>query len=58
MRVGTFDEDTGALGHKMKPEGFNMPDELITGITYSKGPEFILIEVLSILIFLLAPKNL
>ncbi len=41
MRGGTFDEDTGALGHKMRPEGFNMPDELITGITYSKGPEFI-----------------
>ncbi len=41
MRGGTFDEDTGALGHKLKPEGFNMPDELITGITYSKGPEFI-----------------
>jgi len=41
MRGGTFDEDVGALGHKMRPEGFNIPDELITGITYSKGPEFI-----------------
>ncbi len=41
MKGGTFDEDTGALGHPMKPEGFNMPDDLITGITYSKGPEFI-----------------
>jgi aminopeptidase N len=38
---GTFDEDTGALGHPMKPNGFNTPDELITGITYSKGPEII-----------------
>ena len=41
MRGGTFDEDTGALGHRMRPEGFNIPDELITGVTYSKGPEVI-----------------
>ncbi len=38
---GTFDEDTGALGHTMIPKGFNTPDELIDGITYSKGPELI-----------------
>ena len=41
MRGGTFDEDVGALGHKMRPEGFNSPDELITGVTYSKGPEVV-----------------
>ena len=38
---GTFNEDTGAMGMPIIPEGFNNPDELITSVTYSKAPEFV-----------------
>ncbi len=38
---GTFDEDSGAKSMPIEPDGFNNPDELITGITYVKAPEFV-----------------
>ena len=38
---GTFDEDTSARSMPVEPDGFNNPDELITGMTYIKAPEFV-----------------
>ncbi|MBR9699641.1 M1 family metallopeptidase [Candidatus Woesearchaeota archaeon] len=38
---GTLSEDDSALSMPIEPDGFNTPDELITGVTYSKAPEFI-----------------
>ncbi len=38
---GTFAEDNGPAAMPIIPEGFNTPDELITGMTYVKAPEFV-----------------
>ncbi|PIT84218.1 DUF3458 domain-containing protein [Candidatus Micrarchaeota archaeon CG10_big_fil_rev_8_21_14_0_10_45_29] len=38
---GTLDFDTGAITMPILAKGFNSPDELISDVTYSKGPEFI-----------------
>ena len=38
---GTLDLDSGAASLPIEPEGFNDPNELITGITYVKAPEFV-----------------
>jgi len=45
--TGTLDLDSGAASMPVEPEGFNDPNELITGITYVKAPEFVrMIETL------------
>lgn len=38
---GTFAEDSSPAALPITPEGFNTPDELITGMTYIKAPEFV-----------------
>jgi aminopeptidase N len=38
---GTFAEDSGPAAMPIEPVGFNTPDELITGMTYVKAPEFV-----------------
>ncbi|MDO8628500.1 MAG: M1 family metallopeptidase, partial [Nanoarchaeota archaeon] len=38
---GTLQEDAGLTSMAIEPEGFNDTNELITGITYVKAPEFI-----------------
>ena len=38
---GTLALDSGAASMPVEPDGFNDPNELITDITYVKGPEFI-----------------
>jgi len=38
---GTFALDQGASVMPILPEGFNDPNELITGVTYVKAPEFV-----------------
>ena len=38
---GTLDFDTGSITMPILAKGFNSPDELISDVTYSKGPEFI-----------------
>jgi aminopeptidase N len=44
---GTLALDSGAASMPIEPEGFNDPNELITDITYMKGPEFVrMIEIL------------
>jgi aminopeptidase N len=44
---GTFALDTGAAAMPIEPEGFNDPNDLITGVTYVKAPEFVrMIETL------------
>ncbi len=44
---GTFAEDSSPAAMPIIPKGFNTPDELITGMTYVKAPEFVkMVEVL------------
>jgi aminopeptidase N len=44
---GTFEEDSSPAAMPIIPKGFNTPDELITGMTYVKAPEFVkMIETL------------
>jgi len=44
---GTFALDAGAAAMPIEPDGFNDPNELITGVTYVKAPEFVrMIETL------------
>ncbi|MBI5072772.1 DUF3458 domain-containing protein [Candidatus Woesearchaeota archaeon] len=44
---GTFAEENGPAAMPIVPKGFNTPDELITGMTYVKAPEFVkMIETL------------
>ena len=44
---GTFTLDQGAAAMPIEPDGFNDPNELITGVTYVKAPEFVhMIETL------------
>jgi len=44
---GTFALDEGAASLPIEPDGFNDPNELITGMTYVKAPEFVrMIETL------------
>lgn len=44
---GTFAEESGPAAMPIIPKGFNTPDELITGMTYVKAPEFVkMIETL------------
>ncbi|MDN7024986.1 M1 family metallopeptidase [Methanoculleus sp. FWC-SCC1] len=44
---GTLVLDRGAGSMPIEPDGFNDPNELITGVTYSKAPEFVrMIETL------------
>ncbi|MDD1654663.1 MAG: M1 family metallopeptidase, partial [Methanomicrobiales archaeon] len=38
---GTFALDTGAASMPVEPDGFNDPNDLITGITYVKAPELV-----------------
>ncbi|MBI2548079.1 M1 family metallopeptidase [Candidatus Woesearchaeota archaeon] len=38
---GTLQLDSGATSMPIEPDGFNDPNELITGITYVKAPEFV-----------------
>jgi len=38
---GTLDYDTGSMVMPVIPKGFNMPDDLISEVTYSKAPEFV-----------------
>jgi len=38
---GTLALDSGAASMPVEPDGFNDPNELITDITYVKGPEFV-----------------
>jgi aminopeptidase N len=38
---GTFSLDSGAASMPVEPDGFDDPNDLITDITYVKGPEFI-----------------
>ncbi|MBN1175552.1 M1 family metallopeptidase [Candidatus Woesearchaeota archaeon] len=38
---GTLSLDRGATSMPIVPDGFNTPDELVTGITYVKSPEFL-----------------
>ncbi|HUW86111.1 MAG TPA: M1 family metallopeptidase [Methanoregula sp.] len=38
---GTLELDSGAASLPVEPDGFNDPNELITGITYMKAPEFV-----------------
>ncbi|MDE4907204.1 M1 family metallopeptidase [Methanogenium marinum] len=45
---GTLFFDSGASALPIEPEGFNDPNELITGVTYVKSPEFVrMIETLT-----------
>ena len=45
---GTLLFDSGAGSMPIEPEGFNDPNELITGVTYVKAPEFVhMIETLT-----------
>ncbi len=45
--TGTLRRDLGALSMPIEPDGFNDTNELITGITYVKAPEFVrMIETL------------
>ena len=45
---GTLMYDSGAGSMPIEPEGFNDPNELITGVTYVKAPEFVhMIEALT-----------
>ena len=45
--TGTLALDSGTASMPIEPEGFNDPNELITDITYVKGPEFVrMIETL------------
>jgi aminopeptidase N len=39
--TGTFALDAGAASMPIEPDGFNDPNELITGVTYVKAPEFV-----------------
>lgn len=39
--VGTFDSDLHPASMPIEPDGFNDPNELITGVTYVKAPEFV-----------------
>ncbi|MBN1195289.1 MAG: M1 family metallopeptidase [Methanomicrobiaceae archaeon] len=44
---GTLSYDRGAGSLPIEPDGFNDPNELITGVTYVKAPEFVrMIETL------------
>jgi hypothetical protein len=44
---GTFAMDDQAAAMPIEPDGFNDPNELITGVTYVKAPEFVrMIETL------------
>jgi len=44
---GTFAQDDNAAAMPIEPDGFNDPNELITGVTYVKAPEFVrMIETL------------
>ena len=48
MPGGTFEKDSGVNSMPIEPDGFNNPDELITGVTYVKAPEFIrMVQVLT-----------
>ncbi|MFA5559148.1 MAG: M1 family metallopeptidase, partial [Methanofastidiosum sp.] len=38
---GTFTSDQGSSVMPILPDGFNDPNELITGVTYVKAPEFV-----------------
>jgi len=38
---GTMALDRGVISMPIVPDGFNTPDELVTGITYVKSPEFL-----------------
>jgi len=38
---GTFARDDSAAAMPIEPDGFNDPNELITGVTYVKAPEFV-----------------
>ncbi|RME77492.1 DUF3458 domain-containing protein [Candidatus Woesearchaeota archaeon] len=38
---GTLAMDAGPASMPIEPEGFNNPDDMITGITYVKAPEFV-----------------
>jgi aminopeptidase N len=38
---GTFFYDRGAGSMPIEPDGFNDPNDLITGVTYVKAPEFV-----------------
>jgi aminopeptidase N len=38
---GTFFYDRGAGSMPIEPDGFNDPNDLITGVTYIKAPEFV-----------------
>jgi aminopeptidase N len=38
---GTFSLDTGAASLPIEPDGFDDPNDLVTGITYVKGAEFV-----------------
>ncbi|MEM4756110.1 MAG: M1 family metallopeptidase [Candidatus Woesearchaeota archaeon] len=38
---GVLDQDSGPAAMPIEPEGFNSPNELITGITYVKAPEVV-----------------
>jgi aminopeptidase N len=38
---GTFSLDSGAASMPVEPDGFDDPNDLITDITYVKGPEFV-----------------
>ncbi|NYT07291.1 MAG: DUF3458 domain-containing protein, partial [Methanomicrobiales archaeon] len=45
--TGTFALDAGAVSLPIEPDGFNDPNDLITGITYVKAAEFVrMIETL------------
>ncbi|MDD1657811.1 MAG: M1 family metallopeptidase [Methanomicrobiales archaeon] len=45
---GTFALDSGAASMPIEPDGFNDPNDLITGITYVKAPEVVrMIEILA-----------
>jgi len=39
--TGTLALDSGKASMPVEPDGFNDPNELITDITYRKGPEFV-----------------
>ncbi|WP_406661909.1 M1 family metallopeptidase [Methanolobus sp. ZRKC3] len=39
---GTFALDRGAASMPIIPDGFNDPDDLITAVTYTKAPEFVM----------------
>lgn len=38
---GTLAMDSGPASMPIQPDGFNSPDDMITGITYVKAPEFV-----------------